>query len=65
MIFYVYSLLSTLSPIEVESDTDSIEKVAEKVDVLVNSTNTNLDLTKGFVERQIIKLGGKNYSRGM
>ncbi|XP_065935359.1 uncharacterized protein [Magallana gigas] len=49
----------TLSPIEVESDTDSIEKVAEKVDVLVNSTNTNLDLTKGFVERQIIKLGGK------
>uniref|UniRef100_A0A8W8K1W2 Macro domain-containing protein n=1 Tax=Magallana gigas TaxID=29159 RepID=A0A8W8K1W2_MAGGI len=49
----------TLSPIEVELDTDSIEKVAEKVDVLVNSTNTYLDLTRGFVERQIIELGGK------
>lgn len=31
MIFYLYSSLDTVSPIEVELDTDSIEKVAEKV----------------------------------
>lgn len=54
-----YNSHDTLSPIEVELDTDSIEKVAEKVDVLVNSTNKNLNLIRGFVEWPIIKFGGK------
>lgn len=31
MIFYLYSFSDTVSPIEVELDTVSIEKVAEKV----------------------------------
>ncbi|XP_061196800.1 uncharacterized protein LOC133205077 [Saccostrea echinata] len=46
-------------PISIEISTDSIENVAKKVDVFVNSSNPDLAMDRGFISTQILRLGGK------